>query len=1186
MPSYRYRKPEVIGRIDPERHTVIEASAGTGKTFALEHLIVDLILERDASIDEILVVTFTEKATAELKSRVRNVLSKLLALEGDSDRADDSADCWVVDDGARAKLSAALLAFDSATISTIHGFCFRVLTEHAFANKQLFEQTQIDGRTGFARAFVDVLRHDLARGDFNRSLLRAFLTQRNRSVEQLERLLYECVRGRGELRPAFDARELVAAVRAFDVAAAADAGVAAVLERSGDVTGEVRERLAAVCDRVRAAQRDGDFGGMLATFDAMEAQDEQHRRPVADLAASLAKIAGDPAVGAVHADAARLAAAVVPLTAAVVQEFRGPVARRFEQTKRQSGTFDFDDMLEVVLRSVESSHGEGLVRVLRDRYRYALIDEFQDTDDVQWGIFRTLFFDSAGGHRMYLIGDPKQAIYSFRGADVHAYLRARDEVEAAGGAVVHLDHNYRATGELIDACNAVLEQDGHPFFTGAIRYHEPVQCGKPALAAEGRDGSRAAPIHLFHLLKRDKTANASNEKVLETLALRIGREIQMLLHPERGLVFDGKPIEARDIFILTRKTREGFDIGRVLRKLGIAHAYYKQEGLFQTPEAEHIKNVLAAIDDPHDRSRRYLAWLTPLFDVPLEDLERCADVPGSHPLMRRLFEWKACADRKQYETLFSRIVEESGILRREVFFKDSERELTNYLHIVEVLLEEVSRRRCTLRELILVLRGFIDENAGRLPPGGLDRNVQRIESERQAVQIMTMHMAKGLEASVVFLAGGFTHFGRWQHDVSVYHDDDGDRVMDLQPGGARERAAREVAEEDQRMLYVALTRAKARLYLPCLLPDSKVSGVPAPPVGTGKRYAITAGKSSSYYQLNAQLRHIVEGDKRVAPGLFSREVVLVPESLPARLRVTGGTDAVWTPSPALLAEPEPAVDYETLREQRRGYIVTSYSQMRAAAAGHDSPPIEGVRDDLVEAALPELDRDPDELPPGRASGSYLHAAIEEIDLDEVAATPLSKWARSRRVTALFRGLAGRYGVEARHVPHAIRLVHRTLASPVALGTGRRIDKLAAAAVRLREMEFLFPIPEREPGVERGFVKGYVDYVFEHDGLAYFVDWKSDALESWAAADVAAYVADNYVLQAKLYAIALVKQLDLRTEVDYDARFGGLLYCFMRGMKGDGDGTAGVYFARPAWSELRGWERELVKRDAWGQRRAP
>ncbi|MHC5544715.1 3'-5' exonuclease, partial [Singulisphaera rosea] len=219
---------------------------------------------------------------------------------------------------------------------------------------------------------------------------------------------------------------------------------------------------------------------------------------------------------------------------------------------------------------------------------------------------------------------------------------------------------------------------------------------------------------------------------------------------------------------------------------------------------------LAAVDDPSDRSKRGKAWISPFFAVPLAALPDLDELADSHPLLARLVDWKDLADSRRFERLFSRILDDSGVIRRELFLKDHERGLTNYQHLFEILLEDARATGAELGDLIKTLDAYI---LGIRKPPGEDGNVQRLESDRDAVQIMSIHKSKGLEAAVVFLYGGFTGFR--SDGFHEYHDEAGRRILSIgEDETAKDLAGRERQEELQRLYYVAMTRAKARLYLP------------------------------------------------------------------------------------------------------------------------------------------------------------------------------------------------------------------------------------------------------------------------------------------------------------------------------------------------------------------------------------
>ncbi|HCF56636.1 MAG TPA: hypothetical protein DFS52_01400, partial [Myxococcales bacterium] len=669
----RYERPAVLAEIPLDGHAVIEASAGTGKTFTLEHLIVEILLSGRARIGEILVVTFTEKATGELRARVRRILQKLLDLEPGAGPGPEvpGARCWIVGEKQRELLREALAGFDSATICTIHSFCRSVLTENAFANQRLFDEELVDGREAFGAAFRDALREDFATDGENRELLRLFLAEGG-SVGDLEETLWRCHDQKARIEPAFDPERFERLAEGCGLDAEAVAQVQAEMachnKRLMKKFGPCLEALAEALERGRSAP---DLAARLEAFAELQAVDVEY------LLQRLGELSEGTRGQGLVAPLQRLWDLVPSLKALVAARFFPRVSERVARRKRESGQFDFQDMLGLVRDSLEGPHGAALIELLRERYRFALIDEFQDTDETQWAVFRRLFFLSEGRCRLYLIGDPKQAIYAFRGADVHTYLAAREEVLGAGGARVVIGRNFRSTADLIAGYNRILDQSAaQPFFTGPIRYDEPVECGDAKLAALGPDGAPLAPVHVLHLAS---VTSVARDAVTPVLGACIAREIRRLTDPENpGLRFDRndglgpRPLRRRDVYVLARSRGELNALGESLRAAGVDHAFYKQEGLFQSEEADHVLDLLEAIADPDDSSRRLRAWLTPFFGLKLAELAGGAELEEG-PLVESLRAWKVLADERRYERLFGRILDDSGLVRREILAGAGER---------------------------------------------------------------------------------------------------------------------------------------------------------------------------------------------------------------------------------------------------------------------------------------------------------------------------------------------------------------------------------------------------------------------------------------------------------------------------------------------------------------------------------
>ncbi len=1195
--TLEYPRPSVLeeirhGGAKPPRFAAIEASAGTGKTYTLERSVIELLLG-GVPAEKLLVVTFTERATCELRERVRELLRRIVGgvlPEG----WENARYFWTIDGPERAILERALLAFDEAPIFTIHGFCHRVLAENAFVAGRLFEQELVDAKSAFSSGFMHVLRHELANDPRRAVDLRAWL--REHTVDELRDLLQEVDAARAEVRPLLDRDGLLAELEQLKkgVDERLDEVKAAVESSSlhGLTKRAVVARVEALREFVRTPEATGSVvalhvsGKKKYIFDwLLDPERVDDLRAIPGLKKFVKRLEG-------------IQSKLVTVEAAVAQVFLPSVRARVAHEKTTRGQLDFADMLAIVRDAItKGPQRELLLARIRERYAHALIDEFQDTDEVQWAIFEEVFARSPSGHGLWVIGDPKQSIYRWRGADVFAYLRARD-VLLAGEEPTRLEENFRSTDALIKAYNFIFDQGAPaPFFRDTIRYDAPVRCGEKKLVALGADEKPVAPIHVFDIAAPSIYA----ETLRTTLGVRIAVEIDRILRD--GLWFgegeDAKRVEASDIYILTRTVKEGDQIARFLAERRVPFAFYKQDGLFQTEEARDIGHVLAAIDDPRDRSKRARAWLTPFFDLELADLAR-GDPSPEHPLLERLFEWERLAQRGDFRRLFASIVDETGLIRREIFLAASERRLTNYLHILESLLETVSRRRIGLRELVPLLRSWISKKSA--PEG--EGNVQRLESDSKAVQIMTLHKSKGLEAAVVFLFGGFTDpkdrtvlvyheregeprtpedEAREKLGTVVYHDDSGKRLVHVGPLTPRVRARviQEQEDEKRRLLYVGVTRAKARLYLPAFKRVAKEGRS-----GLVWNYEHLTG---TYAPLAERLDALIH--EQEPPAGFEVEK-LVPDAAPvAAASPTPAAAAPWTPSPALLAADPKTIEAScsTLLTRCAPLILTSYTRMKKGF----TPTAAEIEADTLQEETPPEDAPPstdvagEEAPRGGSNtGQFFHDVLEDLPLESFAAAPpFEVWRERDDVKPLFERCMRRRGIAERYLVGSQRIVHRTLTKRLELG-GVALDKgLSCCTKNLRELEFAYPIPEdghvtlpagSALTVERGWIRGFIDFIFEHEGRAYLLDWKTDTLDGYDCLSVEQHVRSSYWIQVQVYTLALGRMLALEGRGPDD--LGGVLYCFLRGMRPEDQPDTGVYFLRPGRDDLRSFERELIAFD--------
>jgi exodeoxyribonuclease V beta subunit len=1149
MPAYVF--PATLRALPRGASAVVEASAGTGKTYLLEHIVLDRVVRGDARLEEILVVTFTEKATLELVRRLRALIDRLLAHEEPLPPGAEADAAWILDEPARARLLDARRAFDRATITTIHGFCQRVLTEDAFASRRLLAQVHVDSSRAFSEAFRETLRTTLTTDAHASRYLEAWLAS-GRSTDALERALYQAFRQQRPWGVLFDEDTLREATRAL-----VDLPLGECLVDVERVASD-RQKSRAIASRVEAVRETvatpgaaDDLPSLLLAVDGLFVR---KRYANFDVFSYVEKNLPAPPPGGPAARLKRawlaFADAVVPLELAVAQLFLPHVQERLVARKAAAGFYDFDDMLRLVAEVLRGANGAELVEALRRRYRLAVIDEFQDTDDVQWEIFRKIFQGSGGANPLYVIGDPKQSIYGFRGADVATYREARAVIAGGLTPSLALDRNFRSTPALVAAANAIFDDAAaEPFFGERGLFRDAVAGRSTAPDTDG-----AAPIKLL-AVRPAEGADVSQLRLRHmrrALTHAIADEIEALRAAP-------SPVPLHEVFVLTRTNAEAQQIAATLRDRGLPHVLYNQEGLYKTEEARHLRDVLAAIDEPRDPRRRMLAALTPFFGLTLADLPALAADPTSHPLEERLDAWRALADARDWPRLFEHIASETGFIERELLTGGSARRLTNVLHLCEVVAARAARAQTSLGELVRTLTAL---TAGLILPDAEEGNVQRLEGDRDAVQIMSIHKSKGLEADHVFVYGAFTP---WRGSQVRLFEREGQRWLYT---GRPRRAAlaealdRETEGEDQRLLYVALTRARRRLYLP-------YAGAPT--------VEESAPQTEDFWRVNGPYRHVhrrlraLARDARPATRFDAVAVECPPRPDDTPARIAAAVRA-WRPAPADLALEVPTAELAETRQRRAGVVLTSYTRIKASHGGYQ-PPTEVLDEQPAAAPAPP---DPGRLPGGALSGIFLHAALEEVPLESVAGAPsAAAWAERPEIAALFDAAMRRFDRDPAHRADAERMVHAALTTPLALPSGATLAGVAAAARVAREIEFLFPFPAAAGGADAGFVKGYVDFIFEHEGRTYFGDWKSDLLPDFSPAAVSAHVAANYELQRRLYALALVKMLGVADEAGYEARFGGTAYVFLRAL------PEGLEIGRPTWADLQRWERELAEQLAPG-----
>ena len=1145
---------------------IIEASAGTGKTYTLAELYLRLVVEQGLTVDQILVVTFTNAATEELRDRLRQRLAD------ERDKLISEAD---LDGISLRRLQLAIQSFDESAIFTIHGFCQRVLGDFAFESGLHFDvELQGDDQSLLLGIVDDFWRREISQTD---SRLARYLHTRKETPESLLQSIRQLV-GKPYLQylplPEVDIEQAYQRVeQQFNALKIGwqreQADVIATLTNKTLLNGN-KYRQASVEKWLVLLQ------GLLDQVEIPSQLFEQFDRfTPARLEDALKKEQVLPELAFWSACEALLEAVAEMQSAQALQyqhlrlKASELICTQLPERKAKQQVQSYDDLLLNLQQALTGKRGEWLVEKLRTQFPAALIDEFQDTDPVQYASFSRIYAGS--GLPVFLVGDPKQAIYSFRGADIFTYLSAKSAADYAHT----LGTNWRSHPRLVSAVNQLFQRQVDPFIYQSIPFL-PVEAARDDEVVLSTLGESAPLQFLFaesdkSLSKGDMTAMSASVSADEIAKLLNQAESgeAILLDEEAG---QQRAISGGDIAVLVQNHRQAYAIQQCLQLRGINSVQQGRDNVFGSAEATMLSRVIQAMIEPENSRWVIAALATELWPYDLAALYHLQQDEVGFSAQFDLFYdchqiWLKQGFSRAFRTLLADIKGQQQLLS----LAGGERKLTNLLHLVELVhaqsVQQGASPTATLQWLVSRIQS-IDPNdeTGQL----------RLESDEQLVNIITIHKSKGLEYPIVFcpFLWDSSQTNR-RDDVIRFHDVKQDYqafVAFSEPAlsKAAEASLVEQQAEDLRLLYVALTRARER----CVICWGPVKGV----------------MESALFRLLHPERLDADNEVLLADVLAisdgSDDTVSVE-----LMQVEKGTRYLAKQQRDIGLS---AKDFEG--EIQAPWRVGSFS---ALAHGHDAemPDYDGqaVHMDVADnQPSPQLDRF--SFPRGAQAGTCLHALFEHWDFasdDRVAMQQLVD------KTLL------QYGFDSQWTDTVCDWLSEVLATELDADSGLKLNQLSTVQ-RLDELAFYFPVaglsveqvqqtllpllPESSPlaqTIERcqfsdliGFMKGFVDLVFEHEGQYFIIDYKSNYLgqqQSQYQADALseAMVTHDYPLQYLIYSVALHRYLRLRlSDYDPDVHLGGAYYLFIRGMQLEW-GQSGIFFDKPSTELLLAFDRCLA-----------
>jgi exodeoxyribonuclease V beta subunit len=1214
-------KPFFVTEIPLRGRNLVDASAGTGKTYAIATLFVRLLLETELSPTQLLVVTFTEAATAELRDRIRRRVRECLAVaslaeasveltiskdsgsEGPPPAAGAELDPTLLEIMARAgdreriaaRLREALYDFDNVEISTIHGFCQRMLMERALESDVTFNSQLY----GDARPMIDELILDFwanHAGPAAPELLAFMRSEGSRfGIDQARRLAYTVLRtpdvrvvpgapGAGE-PPDFEGfrREFARAREIWQRHDVLDLIAASRVKKTSYNSRHTPNWVRAVTEYFAA-----DPGLFLSPPKCFErfCTPRLIEAGGAALATQEPFVSCDTLLAAHQRLTQALEAEVLRFKLDLLDYLRAELPRRTGRQRQLS----FDDLLDRLHAALHGPRGQELARSIRERYPAALIDEFQDTDPRQLAIFERIY--SAPNTSLFLIGDPKQAIYSFRGADVFSYVAAARRT----GEDRHftMTTNYRSDPSMVAAVNHLFASSPHPFLLDEIQF-EPVS-HRPGALDLLCDASGAVVSGLEILVPPPAEGEGRAlgvDWVAGELPALIAREIQGAL--SEGLSCRERALGPGDIAVLTRTNDQAFQVQAALRRVGVQSVVLGDKSVYASEEAHELERLLAAVVEPTNQRSIRAALTTDLLGVSAHELLALDEDESEWEAWSSAFHtWNAVWAQSGFVQMMRVLSARAQVHERLLALPDGERRLTNLLQLIELLHAAASRGHLGPSGLF----GFLARERRREIIGMEAEAAQiRLESDADAVKITTMHKSKGLEYPVVYCP--YLWHGMLLHpndeQAPKLHMGSGELVLDI--GSAErpahvERARFEVFAENLRLLYVALTRARHR----CSVVWGRIGKYSTsalgyllcpPPAGEGAAPDVDTIQAHLAALDDSAWAERLEGHAAAAPiRVRAPRAEALPREAPdestqpgplAARRASARIDDRWRMS-SFSALTSHAPSSEVREEQIADHDTLGTSEPEPAASAPAAP---------LRLA---------EFPGGTKAGSFFHEIFEHYDFVSPRPGPLHELVAARLASY-------RYPVDTWTIPVAEQIcavldtpLCDTEAGPLRLGDvplAERLNELefcvpvgasdtsgagAMAAADLARVFREFPsaaLPRRyADAVGRlgfiplaGFLRGFIDLVFRHDERFYLVDYKGNHLGA-SAADYApeklgdAMLRGQYFLQYHLYVLALHRYLGRRLPgYSFERHFGGVFYLFIKGMAPE-HGAAGVFYEKP------------------------
>jgi exodeoxyribonuclease V beta subunit len=1137
---------------------LIEASAGTGKTYAIAMLVLRFVVEKGLTLEQALVVTFTKAATEELKDRIRARLAEAKrAVNGRTQGIDNTILSWLAQlnlarDLIKQRLETALLTIDQAGIFTIHGFCQRMLTEHALESGQLFNLE--------LTADIETLKQDCAddfwrREVYLRSPLEAALLT---AMYKTPDALLASVNHVSLINPiAPDFVDLSSALHELQqTIKQANQQVSDCISvlQTNFTDSKFKDSYLIIFEKSHpplSAWLAGDTLALpneealslLNTTSIMQGLNGQKFRTTKQQSGDERKAEYVAALGLDNGIFDDLLQQIQQLSVifrrALLEDLRTRLGKRLQAESLLS----FDDLISRLATALQQDKTQQLTRALQQRFHVALIDEFQDTDPQQWAIFSTLFHTPH--HALYLIGDPKQAIYKFRGADIFAYLSAQRQAEHR----FTLANNWRSHPHLVAAVNELFKRQ-QAFLFAELEFH-PVT---PARTVEEGyvcyQKQALAPLMLWQLAQSEsETGDWTSGKAATQIQAAVVNEIVSLLNDD--FCINSERVQPKNIAVLVRTNAQAHEYQIALNQAGVPAVLNNTESVYGTAQAIELYTVLQAVADPSHEGLIKHALSSDWFGLNGQQFYQLLnDEAALEQWAIRLQHYQQRWQHYGIMTMMHELLATEQVWKILSRLPQAERLLTNIQHLIELLQHVEQEHKFSPHKTLAYLAHAI-EHADH---SSTEAQQLRLESDADAVKIVTMHRSKGLEYDLVFCPvlwqSGDARLKQEKQQVSCHSLTD---IGSVDFEAHKLQALQEQAAEELRVCYVALTRAKYRCYVAWANVRSKDQ-----PNQSALAYLFDFAE----HGFAAQQAQLMAFSKQL-PAIFDYQLLPATNEIPAIYQSV-------SENVPLRVKPRQRHFYPTWQMSSYTALATLSSTASAELPtdkAQESDEISGV-DEVILA-----------LPKGSHTGNVIHNLLEFNSFNKLA-DPETDISTQRDKTC------ARFGLQLEQPEVIDQLLRSVVSTPLSATDENFCLKNISPAQCVKEMPFYLAVrslninhinvllrncPAYQPLTEKmltGYLTGFIDLICHYQGRYYVLDYKTNALDDYQARTLTVAMREhNYGLQYWLYSVVLHLYLQSRlADYRYEQNFGGVRYLFVRGMQAQVP-MSGVYADKPDFDTL-------------------